>query len=98
MTPLSEPDYDRQHEEAPAGPVCSRCGKRAELSAPPVDWVDPSSVPLVFSAALYACPTDGEFYVDSEGFTIRQVFLDDSAPTHAVPVEVATELDGEIDF
>lgn len=90
MTPLSEPDYDRQHEEAPAGPVCSRCGKRAALSSPGDDgaW-------LPHSRDLYACPTDGEFYIDSEGWTTRQVFLDDSAPTHAVPVEVATELDGD---
>ncbi len=93
FAPLSEPDYDRQHAEAPAGPMCSRCGCRAELS---VD-AEPDDYPGIQSA-LYACPTDGEFYEDREGFSIRQVFLDDSAPTHAVPVEVATEPDGEIDF
>lgn len=84
--PHSEPDYDRQQAGVPDGPTCSRCGKRAELACPP----DPATcIPQ-----LYACSTDGEFYLDREGWSTRQVFLDDSAPTVAVPVEVAV-LDGD---
>lgn len=84
--PLSEPDYDRQHREAPTGPTCSRCGKRAELSALALVWLPTGAT---IPPDLYACPTDGEFYLDREGWSTRQVFLDDSAPTVAVPVEVA---------
>lgn len=94
--PLSEPRYDEQQAEAPTGPTCSRCGCRAELLVgDPFDDFVALPAPEVFS-----CPTDGEFYLDSEGWSTRQVFLDDSAPTHAVPVGVATELDGdeEVEF
>ncbi len=85
--PNSEPRYDDQHAEAPTGPTCSRCGKHAVLSVP----AEPD---VGLFGDLWGCPTDGEFYLDGEGWSTRQVFLDDSAPTHAVPVEVA-DVDGE---
>lgn len=90
MTPLSESDYDRQHCEAPTGPTCSRCGKQS--------FVSMSAEPDVgIPVDLNYCPTDGEFYLDREGWSTRQVFLDDSAPTVAVPVEVA-DVEGECDI